>query len=301
MHTTRLSIPLCFLAALCCLSSAACQSGGSSPDMPSDRQPFAGYWYQGMAEINTYDLEQSRYGAVRKGDAVLIFVTEDLSRSKQVKLDQPDRQPRDKVTVLKLNHLRRFVTGIYDYALMSSVFTPVDLSRFPHTLKTTTSVQDWCGQAFTQTNLRGGHYRVHTRSYFESVGDRTDKVPADLLEDELWTRIRIQPESIPVGKVRVIPAGFHQRLLHQPATARPATIRFETTEDKRQLVLTYLDRDQQLSITFESNFPHRILTWMETQDGRPASRGTLRKSMQSAYWQENGPAFEYLRDTLGLE
>ena len=50
---------------------------------------FASYWYQGKAEINVFDLQQSRYGEVRAGKAVLIFVTEDFSKSKQVKLDAP--------------------------------------------------------------------------------------------------------------------------------------------------------------------------------------------------------------------
>jgi hypothetical protein len=292
------------LTACCCLflSTAACQPGPAPAGTPSsERDAFADYWYQGKAEVNTYRLEQSRYGSVRTGDAILVFVTEDLSRSNQVKLDHPDQFSRDKVTVLKLNHIRRFVTGIYDYSLMSSVFTPVDLSAFPHTLKTTTSVQDWCGQAFTQFNLRGSRYQVQTLSYFETVGDHSKKIPADLLEDELWTRIRIRPESIPTGTVRVIPSGFHQRLLHQAASAKTATIRTDTVGDHRQLVLTYPDQNRQLSISFASQFPHHILEWTETENGRTVSKGKLKKSMQSAYWQENSPDFENLRDTLGLE
>ena len=51
---------------------------------------FVQYWYGGKAELNSYDLKQSRYGQIRNGEAVMVFVTEDFSKSKQVKLDYPN-------------------------------------------------------------------------------------------------------------------------------------------------------------------------------------------------------------------
>ena len=42
---------------------------------------FASYWYQGTAEVNVFDLEQSRYGEVRPGKAVLNFVTENFTQN----------------------------------------------------------------------------------------------------------------------------------------------------------------------------------------------------------------------------
>jgi len=46
-----------------------------------DEAKFSNYWYQGKAEVNVFDLQQSRYGEVRPGKAVMIFVTEDFSVS----------------------------------------------------------------------------------------------------------------------------------------------------------------------------------------------------------------------------
>ena len=40
------------------------------------------------------------YGEVRKGHSVLIFVTEDFSKSKQVKLDHPIKDEHDVVKVM---------------------------------------------------------------------------------------------------------------------------------------------------------------------------------------------------------
>jgi len=81
-------------------------------------QQFKDYWYDGTAEINSYELQQSRYGQLHQGHAVLIFVTEDFSRSKQVKLDGPGNAVDDKASVLKLNLTKKFNTGIYPYAMM---------------------------------------------------------------------------------------------------------------------------------------------------------------------------------------
>lgn len=55
----------------------------------------------------------------------MIFVTEDLSKQKHVKLDDPQANEQDAQKVLKLNLTKKFVTGIYPYPMMLSVFTPV--------------------------------------------------------------------------------------------------------------------------------------------------------------------------------
>ena len=49
-------------------------------------QEFKDYWYSGEAELTRYELEQARYGEIHRGDAVLIFVTEDFRTDKQVKV-----------------------------------------------------------------------------------------------------------------------------------------------------------------------------------------------------------------------
>ena len=41
-------------------------------------QEFKNYWFDGTAEITSYELNQYRYGQNRKGSSVLIYVTEDF-------------------------------------------------------------------------------------------------------------------------------------------------------------------------------------------------------------------------------
>ncbi len=264
---------------------------------------FKDYWYQGMAEVNSYHLMQSRYGELRQGDAILVFVTEDFSRSKQVKLDNPSKSGEDKIPVLKLNSIRKFKTGVYDYSMMQSVFTPVNLKDNPNSLKTTVTSQEWCGHTFTQLNLTEENYDLSQYSYFESEGDQQTIIKKAILEDELLNWIRIAPERIPTGNIELIPSLFHARLAHKemkPRQARVSMNKGETVE----LIVEYLHFERTLTIEFEPAFPHKILSWTEKSNDNwlagGATKAKLKKTIQSAYWEQNGAVYEELRDTLQL-
>ena len=188
-----------FSLVVACLSSS-CNPPAMAPGEAGlyDSIAFKDYWYAGKAEVNAYNLDQSRYGENRPGKAMLIFVTEGFSKSKQVKLDHPEAAGDDKVTVMKLNYTKNFVTGIYPYSMMLSAFTPVSRNQYPNTLKVTMSSQEWCGQVFSQMNLAGNQYEVTGYSYFEQEGDNHFKFDKTLLEDELFNLIRLDPGHIPL-------------------------------------------------------------------------------------------------------
>ena len=50
---------------------------------------FQDYWYNHGAEISRFTLQQMRYGEIHEGDAVLVFVTEEIIPALQVKADYP--------------------------------------------------------------------------------------------------------------------------------------------------------------------------------------------------------------------
>ena len=261
---------------------------------------FSKYWYGGEGEINTFEFEQTRYGERRKGEAVMVFVTEPFSKNKHVKLDEPSNSDDDATSVLKLNHIRRFVTGIYDYSMMQSVFTPINLKAASNSLKLTTTSQDWCGHTFMQTNLEGDTYKISGFSYFESEGDNMTKLKGDLLEDELWTQIRINPENIKEGTYDLIPSNFYTRLSHDKLKTKQARIRKQHGANVNYVILEYLHLDRTLTIGYTPTFPHKILSWTEEQDGETFSKGKLKASFKSAYWQQHDNQHEYLRDSLGI-
>ena len=270
--------------------------------------PFNDYWYQGEAEITSYDLEQARYGEVREGNAVLVFVTEEFSKKNQVKLDNPNRHPKDAVPVLKLNMTRKFNTGIYPYSMMMSSFTPVDLKEFPNTLKVTNSSQEWCGHTFMQLNLGKYSYESQLRSYFESEGDETTRLERTFLEDELWSKIRIDPRSLPQGNIDIIPSTTYARLKHIDFKNEKATASLKEKENEMHYNLKYQNLDRKLTIVFEKEFPHQIISWEESYRSgfgpkakTMTTKGTRKKSIMLDYWSKNGNEDAHYRKELGLE
>ncbi|HJW27838.1 MAG TPA: hypothetical protein VJ508_01175, partial [Saprospiraceae bacterium] len=168
----------------------------ASPISKIDDKTFKAYWNQGKAEISSYALDQTLEGHHYTGTSVMTFTPEDFSRSKQFKIDEPKKHPNDDVKVMKLNLNEQFVTGINPYHLMTSVFLPLDYDKDPHSLKWVASVQDWNGQWFVQGNWKGHRYEVNAYSYFESEGDTRSTIVNTFLEDEIWTKIRVSPNTL---------------------------------------------------------------------------------------------------------
>lgn len=291
----------CLLTTLIAQSCGESESGDTSTVMLTD--DFRNYWYAGKAEINSYNLVQSRYGEERPGKAMMIFVTEDFSINKQVKLDDPASAGSDNASVLKLNMTKNFVTGIYPYSMMLSVFTPVDEHKVPHTLKATMSSQEWCGQVYAQINLRHRNYEINSHSYFEKEGDENHNLVVTLLEDEIWNRIRIDHESLPVGETEIIPGLFFSRLNHSGYKSEKVICSKQEMDGIITYSIQYPAQSRSLVIEFEKAFPHRIKGWVEKFDinGKThTTSATLDKQLITDYWTKNKNEFIYLRDSLGL-
>lgn len=285
---------------------------------PQENAPFVSkhpehvnkYWYAGKGELNHYDLAQNRYGEVRKGEAVLVYVTEDFLPNKQVKKEFGS-QPG--ISVLKLNKMKKFVTGIYDYSLMTSIFTPMDFNKYPATLKATFSGQDWCGQSFSQMNLRERRLEYQVRSYFQNEGDSDTSFPATYVEEDLWTRARIEPQMLPMGKIDMLPSMEYMRLKHveQKPYKAEANLVLQVNDNKTNeefyiYTLRYPELKRSLTFKIQSSFPYKILSWEETWNyDKPGNQlkttATLTHTDRRAYWQEHSIKNETLRDSLGLQ
>jgi hypothetical protein len=283
--------------------AAAFDESADDVSVPADS--FAAHWYQGLAEITSYDLEQARYGEIHPGEAVLIFVTEPFLEAEQVKADDPNADGA--VTVLKMNATRTFLTGVYPYSMMTSVFTPVQRAEHGPTLKVTTSSQEWCGHTFTQVNRIAEGYRLQLFSYFEGEGDQ-DRTLGAPLEDGLWTVLRLNPDALPTGALTLVPGTIYQRLSHLDLEPHAATATLtDAGAGLRTYTLTYPDLDRTLAITFTAAFPHTIEGWTETaRSGFGANARTLtttatrRGREMMAYWSLNGRADVPRREALGL-
>lgn len=281
------------------------------PDVTVQNQDFKDYWYAGEAELNRYDLERIRYGEIREGHAMMIFVTEDFLTEPQVKLESPaDGRPHE--TVLKLNHLEEFMTGIYEYKVMTSTFTPISVNEHPRSLKVSHSTQEWCGVTYSQLNLRDGQYQVTGHSYFENEADYEASLDALWLEDELWTKLRLSPRLLPEGEINIIPASFSIRRSHDNWAVENAVATKEKWtgsempgDSLMSYKLEYPDAARSLTIVYESQSPYRIAGWVETQQTRGGDmlRATSVRthSIKAPYWQMNSNADEQMRQKLGFD
>ena len=282
---------------------------GSSPIMDAEKKParkisdeFRSYWYSGVAEITSYKLEQARYGELRDGHAVLVFVTEPFLPEIQVKAD---RNGPENVSVLKLNSTKKYLTGIYPYSIMTSSFYPVSDNQ--HAIKLSTSVQEWCGHVYSQLNNRED-FEIESHSYFEGEADMELTLPKAWLENEVWNKIRINPDDLPLGEIQMIPSLEFIRTGHKKFRAYPALATLSTTEGISKYTISYKDLDRTLSIEFRQNFPYSIEGWTETfksgygpNSKTLTSKATKISVLKTPYWRQNGKEDEILRKDLGIQ
>jgi len=272
---------------------------------------FKDYWYQGKAELNTYELAQNRYADLHPGEVVAIFVTEDFLTDKQVKNDRY-KNPNS-VSVLKTNLINRFTTGIYDYSIMTSTFTPVEVSKNPYTLKVTTSAQDWCGHAWMQINKNKQGYTMQLYSYFENEADQQKKVAPVLLEDEIMNRIRINPAMLPIGTIDMMASNQFLRLSHrafEPTKATASIKNYDGSDfngsDLKVYNIKMPEYQRNVSFIFNGKAPYLIEGWMDTYpsafDKKPRTTIAKRKeTLLEPYWKLNGRGDAEKRKLLKIE
>lgn len=269
---------------------------------------FWSFWSDGKAELDGYELTQPRYGQSRLGRAVLIYVTEPFSRSKHVKVDEHNPQDPDQFIALKLNLVRKFQTGIYDYSLMSSLFVDVKGGFAP--VKLSFSSQEWCGNLYEE--LIFGDDGVHDRlmSYFE--GESRDvllEAPASAMaEDFLFISLRQLANEQLQGmdsKPTLLPSATYRRLRHQPPQPFESSVKW--SEKSRQLTVpagafdvldaSYVRADgKSCTFSLETAYPHRIIAW-SCEDGEAAK---MTGSQRIAYWGTHAEGDEKLLSGLGL-
>jgi hypothetical protein len=256
---------------------------------------FDAYWHDGNAELNGYRMTISRYGQPRHAQGVAIYVTEPFSESKRVKVNDPGQNPADVVDVLKLNLVRDFQTGIYDYNTMVSVFVRTrDLSP----VKISFSSAEWCGHVFEELLFHPGQITGFYNSYFEDeTGTRDLPWPKDgVTEDSLWILLRgLRGDFLKPGEkksVPFLPGVYFSRLAHKPLAWTTAEI---SREGNVYSVKTVDGRTGKFTI--EEAYPHRIARWEMLPDISAELTGTMRVQ----YWKRHNNGDESFLKQLGLK
>jgi hypothetical protein len=299
-----MAIPLFTIVA--CATAAV----GEGTPMPRSQAPagFWDHWGDGRAEIDAYTLTQPRYGELRHGTAVLVYVTETFTQGQRVKSDGGHS---DEMPVLKLNEVRDFQTGIYDYNVMTSTFVVLDGS-LPLGIPTKVSMgaQEWCGNVYEQLLFWPDRLERTLHSYFDGEGDReeTMQIPAGAVDaDALPIFVRgLAGDLVPPGGAKTVPVldrVLDSRFQHEPPRFRTTTITrsagTETVEaplGRFQVQRYEVSAEETMRFYVEVAPPHRLIGWTRS-DGEAA---WIRGSARTSYWKENQEGDEAMLLDLGL-
>ena len=284
---------------------------------PFDEE-FWKHWGDGQAEISTYDLTYPRYGELRQGTAVTIFVTETFSQEARVKADSGVHSAADEFPVMKLNLVQDFPTGIYDYNLMTSSFVALT-SRLGRPAGAATKVsfssQEWCGHVWDQLLLDESSVRRTLHSYFDGEADRQETLPypnGGIAEDALfhWVRGLAAPFISPgeAEDVKLLRSAERARMTHTPQEWETAKLRYSPTTKNVTVPAGKFEVEtftieiggrsgRTWTFEVEKTSPRRIVRW-EASDGR---RAELVASTRTPYWTMNADRFERALATIGLK
>lgn len=277
-------------------------------------QDFMSFWQDGKAELAGYDLTQARYGELRKGKAVTVFVSEQMNDKTRVKADFGRHDASDVFDVMKLNLVEDFQTGIYDYNVMTSVFARLGSykdSQSGSLAKVSFSMQEWCGHIYEQLLFDQKNTSDVMHSYFDGEADRREVIgaPKNAMSADalfLWARHMASP-SVKAGEktnVSILPRLKDARFLHKSVSYQSATLwrdaelnEIKVAAGTFQTRLAHA-RIGELTMTFwvEEAFPHRLIKW-ERSDGTKAE---LRGSKRMKYWELNQEGHEKFLKDLGL-
>ncbi len=274
---------------------------------------FNKLWYDGNAEISVYDVEEYRYGAPRKAERIMVFVTEPLDVETGIK---PDTRGEDRkiVKALKLNDLLTFNTGIYKYNVMNSVFVGLE-NKFGlesgQTIKLSMSVQEWCGNVYERVLRKGDLYAGKLFSYFDSEGEKNyelENATEIIPEEALLINLReLDNEFVKLGEskdVQLLSSMWERRKKHIPIKVfstkiyKKGGIKIKTAIGKKEA--NYFSWKRANSSLFElwveKEYPHRILKWKNES----SSKGEIRSSIRKPYWELNKNKDEKIRKSMGF-
>ena len=281
----------------------------------ADAFPGEGFWRvwgDGQAELAAYDLVIPRYGEPRRGTAVSIMVSEPFSSSLRVKADPGKHPAADEFPVMKLNLIKDFQTGVYDYHDMLSSFLALKAvnGRPPGTLtKAVYSRQEWCGATFNLALFDQLKIRATLHSYFDGEGDQQKVVRNDLHgvpDDQLifWARGMAELWTKP-GDIVALP--YLTSTEHSKETLIWRQAQFKRSKVLRRIQVGQEQIEAEVftvnivdgpkkEFVIERSGARRLLRW-EFSSGE---KGTLIKSARMKYWDLKGKGGEAALQQLGL-
>jgi hypothetical protein len=225
---------------------------------------FKDYWKNGKIEITKYDLKED---SISVGEGSLSFNIDYVEGVNET----------DSIQVLHSDFIGKIHKENYDYSAMTSTYLPLNLTLRSHAMKVINSVQEPSGNSFLELLQIPKSYEIVAKNTFKKKTKEHFVLERKNLEDELWTKIRMNPNDLPTGEIEIIPSFAYWQSVRKSPNIYEAKAELkgyagtEFTGKKLKIYsLDYLDLKRNLSIIFEGEFPFEIVGWKRISDGKVA-------------------------------
>ena len=186
----------------------------------------------------------------------------------------------DSIQVLHSDFSGKIHKENYDYSAMTSTYLPLNQTLRPHVMKVINSVQEPSGNAFLELSQIPKSYEIIAKNTFKEKTKEHYVLERQHLEDELWAKIRMNPNDLPTGDIEIIPSFAYWQSVRKSPNAYEAKAELKayagtefTGKKLKTYTLDYPDLKRNLSIIFESNFPFEIVGWKRVSEiGRASCR-----------------------------
>lgn len=225
---------------------------------------FTDYWKNGKTEITKYELKED---SVSVGGGSLTFAINYVEGVNKT----------DSIQVLHSDFTGIIHKENYDYSVMTSVYLPLNLIIRPHAMRVINSVQEAAGNLFLALSQIPKSYEILSKNTFNEKTKEHFALERKNLEDELWAKLRMNPNDLPTGDIEIIPSFAYWQSVRKSPNIYEAKaelkdyVETEFIGKKLKIYsLNYPDLKRVLSIIFEANFPFEIVGWKRVGDGKVA-------------------------------
>ena len=227
---------------------------------------FTDYWKKDKIEITTYELKED---SILVGEGSLTFSIDYVEGVNKT----------DSIQVLHSDFTGKIHKDNYDYSAMTSTYSPLNQTLRSHATKVINSVQEPAINSFLELSQIPKSYEIESYNTFKEKTKKHFILERKNLEDELWAKIRMNPNDLPTGDIEIIPSfAYWQSVKKSPNIYEAKAVLkdylgTEFTGKKLKIYsLEYPDLKRNLSIVFEGNFPFEIVGW-KRMSGREVGIG----------------------------
>ncbi len=219
---------------------------------------FQKYWKTQSVETTKFILKQD---SVTIGEATLSYSLKDFGKD----------QPNGAIYSLSSNFVQKISQGNYNYSENTIAVMPLNTPLYSHALSIVSSTQSNNGTDFLSFQPEPKSYLFVGRDSVEPEKEIHKSTEKGDLEDEIWAKIRMNPDALPQGAIEMIPSLGYWNKIHQSPSAQEVKAGLKGMEGNPKLKiysLNYPELKRKLDIVFEANFPYQIMEFRDSIDGK---------------------------------